>query len=523
MFSNIKQVFILLILVLNLGACVKIHKSAQIIPSDVSIASRVNVLRATYQVPAWKETLKDEFDIDVEAFAVGPQSFLGSGKAYVFGNVLSANQNYLAFSIAIRSRKKLEDFIKNTNPNASFQNLDKYHYIIKGSNLLAWSNTVLLLINSREATTERDLKTHLAKIIKVNKSNALIYQNKNFKEALKNDKDIVAWIDINRLKNTSFGSNLLSDSLNLKENYLHLKANFDEGRINIQSQYFTNEQLYLDYKEMFSTSLNKNILINIPIENPAILTAISVKTSGFRRLLKDLNFTEKAENLVTSVTLSLDDAIDMLSGDVVIALKDIKNLEKDLENKNKKGRASIDTQKAINDMILGIGIGNEAIFDSLMNTLTKTGLLEQKEGYGLFFSELYLMKKGKYLYVTKNPEIKDNFLANVKLNNAKLLEKTEDSWFLLYADESVAGKTIKGKSIVKTITRSILKNEKVKLEEATISLSQLENQETEGETMILLKDKTVNSLIAMLEVVKEIAYQTKLRLDPNYWDGNIEK
>lgn len=513
--NSIFSILVLLFLT-GITSCtnkLKISKSALVIPDDVFFASRANILRATYQVPNWKELLRDEFGLDIEAEETPRPNFLGSGKAYVFGDVLEQNKNYVAFSILIRSRKNLEEFVKGTNPEVSIQHFKGFRYIIKNKNILGWSQNVLLLLDARQAYNQNQVVEQFKKLVNTRHEDALIVKNENFQEALKNDRDMALWLNIEKLARTPLLSSFV-ENMKLEDTFFHILANFDEGMISLKTQYFTNPDMYEGYKTLLSSKVNKELLRNVPVENPAMLTAVGVKPSGIKKLLADIQWTKKAENMAQAVTLSLDQFIDMLSGDAVIMLKDIQNLQQDLENTEK---TILRDKKAISDIVLGIGIRNQQVYDSLKSIMLETGLLEKREGYYFFFGETYVLEKDSFVYFTKNEQVKDDFFNGVTLKNEELIENAEQHWFIFHADEAIAEKTIKGQTLVKEVARNLLKNEDLKLEYATINLAAMDSKQKGSESIVLLKDKTSNSLLAMLEVLKEIVFQTKIRLDPNFW------
>ncbi len=509
-----------------LSACAKISPSALSIPDDAFFASRANVLRATHQLrdwknldlPSWKDVLREEFSIDLDADTIPRANFLASGKAYMFGNLFEGEDNYVALALSIRNRKKLEEFITTLNSDLELKTFKKFHYIIKNKSLMGWSQNVLILIDARQSPTEDHLENTFKKIANLKKENALVTTNENFYQALNQYYDVTAWVNISRLGETEI-LNTFAQNVNLEENYFHLYANFDEGKISTETKYFTNPELYAGYQKLFSRSVNKKVVINTPLAAPAVIVAAGVEPQGLSRLLEDIEWTEKAKNLVNSVTLSLDQFLEMISGDVVLALKDVSHLEEDFKDTT----MALKDKASMADLVLGFGIKNQNIYDSLESVLLEAGLLEQKEDYQMFFGEVYVLKKDSIVYLTKNSEVKDDFFRGIKLDNEHIRSLTEDNWFMMYADESIAEKTIKGQSLIKEVTRNLLRNKNLRLESASITLASTDNKKEGGQSIILLKDKYANSLLAMLEVIKEIAQQTKMRLDPNYYEPESEE
>jgi hypothetical protein len=213
----------------------------------------------------------------------------------------------------------------------------------------------------------------------------------------------------------------------------------------------------------------------------------------------------------------MDQFLEMLTGETAIAMKkiDLSSLPDSLKS----------DKKHTSDIVIGVKIKNLAIYDTLMATLESSGVLEKKENYSLFLNELYFLRKDSLLYITKNQSIKDDFLNDIKVTNKDILKEANNKWFLLYADETFNSRPIESKSLISSVAKSIFNGEKVKLESATIHLETLtkDKKRIDGETIVLLKDKNSNSLWAMLEILKEVLYQAKIRFEPNFFEEEQPK
>ncbi len=492
----------------------------QCIPNDVFYASRMNALRGTYQVQEWKQVLKKELDIDLTRDSIPKHlaitSGLGSGKAYIFGNVMQGEKNYTAVSVLLLSKKRLENFLKSINPNLSIETYKDYHFTLRNRSMLAWNRKHILYINSPHAENENQLRELFRRLVTLKKSEMLIETHENFKNAIRNDRDLSTWVNVARLGEAPKVKEWI-DNINLKDNYLHVQANFDDGSVSVFTQYFTNAKLFQDYKTLLSGSVNKNLLSGLPLEKPAMLVGIGIKPEGVQQFLKDIKFSEKAENLLSSIILTFDQFIAMFSGDAVVALKDVHSLQHLLPPD------SLRSEKHTSDMVMGIGIKNKVIYDTLKKELLSTGALEQKEGYAQFLGEIYVLERDSMLYFTKNEAVKDDFIKGVRFNNPKMLEYVADNWFFLHADEKISEKALEGKSLFKEVARNLLQKEELKLETATIQIAnKRKNEKGNAEALLLLKNSHANSLMAMVEVLKEIVFQTKMRLDPNHPRNNVK-
>jgi hypothetical protein len=508
-----------LLLLSGFSACSRFTPSVSCIPKDAFFASRANILRATYQVPNWKEVLKEEFELDLNADTVSKPAFLASGKAYIFGDIFKAEENYIALSIAMMNKRNLEKILKKMNPSLNFEEHKsphrKYKFIVRNKSLLAWSGSHLMFINARQAGNESKLREIFKRLADLKREESLMSANENFSKALSNDYDLALWLNIAKVGDIPLLKKF-AKNVNLKDNYMHLQANFDEGQVSTRTQYYTNPTLYQAYKTLLSRSLNKQLLENAPVAYPAVLMASSIDPTGIKQFLKDIEWTEKIGNMVHAITLNLDQFVDMLSGDFLVLLKDVAHLEK---NRLKTDSSHTEDKKMLSDLVLGVGIRNRAVYDTLKNNLLRTGILEKKENHYEFFHEIFVLEKDSMVYFTKNELVKGDFYKGLRLDNPKILKMTTENWFMLHAEQSVVDKSIKSKKLLGEVARSLLKNPNVKLETATIQLANIGNK-SRGESLVLLQDKTANSLLAMLEVLKEIVYQTKLRLDPNYYQGN---
>lgn len=488
--------------------------SMRCIPNDVFYASRMNALRGTYQIQEWKQVLKKELDIDLTSDSIPKPlaitSGLGSGKSFIFGNILQNEQNYTAVSVLLFSKKRFDKFLKRINPNLRLETFQEYTFTLRNRSMLAWNKKHILYINSPHAENENQLRELFRRLVTLKKNEMLVETRENFRNAIKNDRDLSTWINIPKLAEIPKIKEWV-ENINLKDNHLNIQANFDDGSVSIFTQYFTNPKLFEDYKVLLSGSVNKTLLSNLPLQKPAMMVGIGIKPEGLKQFLKDVKLTKKAENLISSVTLTFEQFITMFSGDMVVALKDIQSLEHLLPPD------SIREARHTSDMVMGIGIKNKAIYDVFRKNLLESGALEDKQDHAMFFGEFYVLERDSMVYFTKNEAVKDDFIKNIKLGNPKLLEYVSDNWFFLHADEQIAMKALEGNSLFKEAARNLLKKEELKLETATIQIAnKRKNEKGNAEALLLLKNSTANSLMAMIEILKEIVFQTKMRLDPNH-------
>ncbi len=504
------KVSFFILITLSFCSCMKIRNSSLVIPQDVFFASRANILRATYQVPNWKDIMREEFSIDVEADSTPKTSFLSSGKAYIFGDMTKEAQNYVAFSLSIFNKKSLQHFITTLNPDLELQTYRQFNYLVKNKSLLAWSSNVLLLINAPQAANESYLVAHLQKIADVPKNKSLIMSNDNFRQALRNDNDVALWINGNELKHSPLLRHFTRGT-SLDSSYMHLKANFDEGIISSETAFFANNALQQGYEKMFSKSIHTHLLSELPIQKPDALVSFSADPDYLARALIDFNWLEKANNLATSTTLTLSHFQKMLRGDVLFALKE------KIQDSNHKDEKKEQVHNPNTDFVLGFGIRDKQAFGELVKVMLDTRMLSEHEGYYHFFGEIYVMSKDSLVYLTKSPQIKDDFLKGYALDQPQIIEKAKDNCFLMYANGALTQKSIKGKTMAKEIARNLLRNENLQLNEAYITFARTGIKKTGGQSLILLKEEMENSLLAMLEVLKEVIFQTKIRFDPNYY------
>ncbi|GAB4398358.1 MAG: hypothetical protein OHK0053_16840 [Microscillaceae bacterium] len=507
-----KSFLIILGGLLSLSACVKVSHSSLSIPNDVFFASRANILRATYQVPNWKDIMRDEFSIDVEADTTPRTNFLASGKSYIFGDMTKGEQNYVAFAIDIRNPKSLERFITTLNPELEVGTFKKIRYLVKNKSLLAWSPNTLILIDAPQAATEEVLVKHLQKIGSIKKNQALIEQNENFKQALRNDYDVALWINAGEIRHASKFKKF-AESAGLDQSHIHVQANFDEGLITTQMRFYPTEKLYDTYRDLLTKPVNKSLVSHVPIQHPAALLGAAVSPVGMGKMIIDIGWLEKAKNLADATTMGLGYFLALLSGDVVIALPPT--------TQNQESNTDSLQNLSTSDFVLGLGLRQPAMLDSLFNVLVRNGLMEKKEGYYDFFGGNFVMPTDSAVFITKSESIREDFIRGLVIEDPAILEMANENWLMMYADAGLGAKNFKGKDMVREIARNLLRNPNVKMQKTEITFARTGGKKSGGESRVWLSDQEVNSLLAMLEVLKEVVFQTKIRLDPNYYPDYI--
>ncbi|MEO1653403.1 MAG: hypothetical protein AAFU64_07660, partial [Bacteroidota bacterium] len=418
----------------------------------------------------------------------------------------------IAIAINIRNAKSLERFVTSMNKDLEVRSSEneKFRFMIKNKSLLAWSKKLLVLVDARPAPTESHLISIFDNISRVKDSTSLFLTNDSFRKSLTRVYDASMWVDMEKLGMSKLLTPF-AENVDLKDNYLQIHANFDEGLVTTKTNYFASDFLFQKYAPLLDQPIDSALLSNLPLEDPAIMVAASMAPHGIDQLLMDINLKEKVENLLSIVSLNIDQFTEMISGDVVLVLKDVENLNEVMEDAD-----SANNKQLVSDFVLGFGVNNKVVYDSLQSLLMNSGLVVQEEGYKVFFNEVFILEMDSLIYITKNETIKNDFLAGTYLKNPAILSMAENNWLAVYADESISQRTIKGETLFKEIAGNLLRNENLQMESLKFTYGTISNK-NEGTSELILKNKDVNSLLAMLEVLKEIVLQSKWRLDPNYY------
>lgn len=418
----------LLLAIVCLSACTK-STHLTVIPQNASFVGKANMIKIGLKIPNRKTFIND-----VIGEVIGNQSKDNFGEMkntginfltpYIFGGKTALNKGYFALALPLSNAKKLEAFISKLDPNTQISSEKDIKYMELGSgNILGWDAKNLLFLTSVKIKDTQSLKDELFRLHNLGNNNMLIHANKNFRLFQKTKSDMGLWLNLGQLNKTKT-LQLITDKMDLTNNYSHTFTNYRKGKIEMDINYFAGDSTQKSYNNLFKSSITSRLINDIPIDDPLVLAATSFNMSGVRQLLKDKKLYNRIDKSVRSLGTTLPEVMNMLNGEIVFGLSDIRMVEREkklVDEYTKEVFIEKET-RSIADYIFAVGVENEAVYKRLMNTFLQSGMVQRDGTHFTFYKELFMIEKDKVLYFTNSPKLRTAVLNSKKMQNNGLIQ-----------------------------------------------------------------------------------------------------
>jgi hypothetical protein len=418
------------------------------------------------------------------------------------------DQKYLGVVMPLKSKKLFELFLDNVGKeyNTEFvkEKGDNYTFSIKNNSVLAWNKTLLIHLNQLSTWEGGPPEAKIAELFSLEDEKCIL-SDKDFKSFLSEQKDLSVWASSNQLGSfTDSNMGMLNMLGAINNNYAHFFLEFQDGAVVISS----NLKLNPDFKKSFDKfniidqNAEKEILKMLPAEDlilagnfrvnsAKLLDIFNTFNSGNHQFLQEIEKEtgKKPEEVLKSIEGSVAFSINGISPIL------LKNSKPD-ENSERKNIPVILAVMQFND---------DEVFNDIIKMVRLKEPLIEKNGYYIIKAEdlpFYLGVKNKIAFlsneekyiseIVSSGEVKNNILSldiskslidnpicfYLNLDRESYSDKVKD-YLNSEMDKSFAGKFDGFGSSLKSLT--------------------LTGNIEKSELKIELKDKTVNSLYAILK------------------------
>jgi Domain of unknown function (DUF4836) len=452
--------------------------------------------------------------------------------AYIFmWGDMSPSQPELKVGISfyLNSASKFESAITKDAPDTKVEKIKKRRYVFSNNYALAWEGKKALFV-AIPGQTRQKLQSAVDELFAQKAEDCLEKKNDEFQAVLQRDADICFWMDykglyakmaeemkqLPEMKDiTEDAKEMMGDMFKLTENITGI-MNFEKGNVKAQSKTTFNPELLKKYRDLIRDKIDGNLIEATPIENPALFTSAAVGLKGIQRILDKLNLLRQTKTLTLFLGVTIDELFEMLSGDVVFALKDIK------PPKTPDKAAKADTTIApplfeIPDInfSLGLGIQKREILDKVLKNVSDlySGFRKKGDYYILSmsgFEDFYFAEKGNILLITMNEDIQDAFRKGSPTLKSEFVQLGKGNLSAMYIDFQKIFAMIPP-SFFGTSQGALIK-EKVMPEflDMNVSTPAFSDNTSLSEMTLNIKDKNRNSLVVLIEIFKTIQKENNI-------------
>ena len=207
------------------------------------------------------------------------------------------------------------------------------------------------------------------------KGDASIGSDSRFAEMANSAGDIHFWVNgdsyLNGISGGLLGVTKAGDLL--KGNASATTLNFENGKINVTSRSFLNDQLASLYKKFPAKNLSAEVLNRVPSKNVVALIGMNYPPEGLKELVKLTGLDGIANGFLEKVGYSIDDFVKANKGDMVIAFTDLsmKTETKTIGGEGGEEPFTYTSTEPDLKVLFATSINDKAAFDKLIATLTR--------------------------------------------------------------------------------------------------------------------------------------------------------
>ena len=396
-------------MIILFSSCGKNNEIGKMIPANALFVAQINMKSLESKLSwndiketSWyKKAYSDSSTADWRRKILDNPS--ASGIDFDNGLIFFAAKNagtgyYLVAEGKIKSEKDFETFNKNFDPSQKVRKEGDINLItLKDKNVVGWNDNNFVYImnpnttssqmykwndttNIQPNTTPVDRSAELSDLCKKLfslKSDSSLAKNDKFDALLKEAGDIHVWQNNEELVKNSSSLGVLSmmklDAFT-KDNITTYSVTFDNGKIDVDQKGYVSKDLSDVLKKYMGSSLNKDMIKNIPSQNVFGLLAFNFKPEGFTALIKLTGADGIVNTYAQQMGFGLDDLSKATNGDFLIAFSDLKT-KADSSGLNSNGQPMDFSNLFHNfNFIFSAGVGDKGSLQKIIDAGKKASV-----------------------------------------------------------------------------------------------------------------------------------------------------
>jgi hypothetical protein len=511
------------IMTLVLSSCGKPPKNNKFIPKDASAVVCMNLKQMTAKMVKFTDLLDD----DTKRIQNSGLDF--NSKAYFFAKWNPKKgkeaENYVGLTFMLQDESKFDSFLRKYRPKKplNIKSAEGVKYaIIDGKAIVGWANRAVIALAANAPKDDQVWVEQLLKLRDQPENESLLANNKYFEEIEQQNYDAAAWLNwgntVEQLKKNptlKFYYNYLTFAgVNFKENYITGITTFEKGKAVADIKWHMTEALS-QYKGLFKNEIDNKLLEHVPAKQPMMLLGLGLHMQGFKSILDNFGLTKRVSAFLRKETgLDADQLFDMLSGDLVAALIDIRKQDVTEQTVDKEGNLESRTITKTNyKFLLGADINNVESMDKLLGKLVSEKYLDKQGDVYTFKigdNTHYLFVKDKMLFGSLTKNIKDAVMENKGARLSKdFVALGRSSAFSLYTDLTKSNlKKLPDENLdlVPFGLGPSLKKMDTPIESFSIKTSPANKNISHTKVIVEFADKEQNALRSLIEMLRKINF-----------------
>ncbi|MBC7919749.1 MAG: DUF4836 family protein [Ferruginibacter sp.] len=490
---------VLLAAFLGLGACRQKQGDVYHIPRESGFVLAVNLQKVALKAVDWRELLTVTL-----AGSLGGRPSAGwtdrlpnsginlLGTVYAFGNRPdNRDRSQLTLLLPLRDAARFGVFLREEGgqPAGEEGGLQFFSY---DSLVVGWSPTTAFVAN-RKGSDADALKARLVKLHRLSSDESLPENNEHFDGLRQKPFDGLLWADLPKVRESVPTK---PDVSLLQGNYLGGTVVFEQGEIVFDGSLFSDNKSLNAYPEFMAATADTRLIGRIPVPSPVGALALKLKPDAVKRILRDSDQFAVANQGVQMLGMTAEEVLNMLSGDVVMAVVE-------------RPAAAMSPQN-VPAVYVSLGIRNPESLRRLLNNFKNQEFLVDKGAY-LGFSmmpDVSFIRQANQLVITTTPALRRRVLSGKgpRLNaaTAATLRNGALSAHLNYP--AFVGKDTLPDAPTNFLRSNPLTSRLTSRYVETLKLNARQSSATTADVKltVVMKNKRQNSLLSLTQLSKQL-------------------
>jgi hypothetical protein len=375
-----------------LSSCGKNNEAGKMIPKDALFAAQLD-LKSMSNKLSWNDIKQTAWYQQAHSDSSIPEwrrkvlenpsaSGIDFDEPLTFFAAKDSGAEYLAAEGKLKSVKDFEQFNKNFDPSQTVKKEGEINILIlKNKNVVGWNNDHFAYVMNPGTTSSQMYKWNdstnfqnndepvdrSAQLVTVCrnlfnlKSGNSLSQNDHFASLVKESGDIHVWQNTEAIIKSSSSLGMLGmlklDAFT-KNNFSTYTIDFADGKIDVNQKTFASKEITDIVKKYSGSSVNMDMIKNIPSNDIIGLLAFNFKPEGITELIRLTGADGIVNSYAQQLGFTLDDFSKATNGDWLLAFTDFKINQDSL-------------RKPGFNYLFSTGIGDKASFGKIFDAFKK--------------------------------------------------------------------------------------------------------------------------------------------------------
>ena len=390
--------------------------------------------------------------------------------------------SYMGLILPLADHRAFRKFAVSRSDQKMTVSPNNVHYTyLKRGGIMGWNKEVAVYLVAGERRLDATLEGELFRIFSLREDHMLVNYYPSFGELQQRSYDIGFWMNLKHLKHSPLPITRYLAQGTLEDGTYTGVVNFNDGSIDISTSLETSEKG--EEVHVLKKSIDLEVWDHIAGEKISAAVCLGLNMQTIYDEFKADGIFTQANSYLSFLNITLEDLIGHLSGDISAILLDPKEEGED------------------HRFFVELGMKDQEVSDQIVNRLKELGVLSPDEDAYLLMNKFTLVEKSKKLLLTNDPDLKSTTFDPGSEATA-FRTKAENNSLIFYLD-------------FQSIPDYLLNQYGSQLQSFSLNVDQLESiqvlqgslidQKAVGSVKIQFLDKETNSLLQIVNYVKEIS------------------